>query len=347
MDDEQRRKILSLLPTVLQPPPHVVEEVRSLLLMIHLIASMVWSPDTDIRFRLFSGDMNVYPGRDVFSFIAVNRYSFHQITGETPESFIQLEQTLNIRTAREHKLSMRNRLLLTIIWIRTYPTYYMLSAMFGVSKSTVENYIMELIPFLFDTLKCYIRWPSVREWRNLRGTWEKINDAVGAIDGTSHEIYRPLNEPQEQFYSGNRAYHCLHTQIIVDATGLIRYVESGFMGHLNDAQTFGLMRHVGRDLEFPNACVLLGDKIYPNGDSIMTPYTAAQLARKEPRMRRKCVKLNRHIRHYRIIVENAIAELKQYKITSTVWRHPRPLLSQVVTISAGLVCRKKLEGWHL
>ena len=68
-----------------------------------------------------------------------------------------------------------------------------------------------------------------------------------------------MNEPQQQFYSGNRSYHCLHTQI-VDATGIIRYIESGLMGHLNDAQTFGLMRRIGTELCFPEQCVLLGDK---------------------------------------------------------------------------------------
>ena len=51
----------------------------------------------------------------------------------------------------------------------------------------------------------------------------------------------------------------------VDATGIMRYIESGFMGHLNDAQTFGLMRRIGTELCFPEQCVLLGDKIYPNG----------------------------------------------------------------------------------
>ena len=117
---------------------------------------------------------------------------------------------------------------------------------------------------------------------------EKLADAVGAIDGTSNEIYRPMNEPQQQFYSGNRSYHCLHTHMVVDATGIIRYIASGFMGHLNDAQTFGLMRRIGTELCFPEQCVLLGDKIDPHGNCIITPYTAAQLARKEDRMKRKC-----------------------------------------------------------
>ena len=63
---------------------------------------------------------------------------------------------------------------------------------------------------------------SFREWSSFRGNWEKIADAVGAIDGTSNEIYRPCTEPQDQFYSGNRSYHCLHTQMVVDATGIFK-----------------------------------------------------------------------------------------------------------------------------
>ena len=119
------------------------------------------------------------------------------------------------------------------------------------------------------------------------------------------------------------------------------------MGNLNDAQTFGLMRKIGTELCFPEQFFLSGDKIYPNGNCIMTPYTAAQLARKADRMKRKCKKMNRKIHYYRIGVEHAFAELKQYKITSSVWRHPRPLLSPLVTICEGFVCRKKLDGRHL
>ena len=55
----------------------------------------------------------------------------------------------------------------------------------------------------------------------------------------------------------------------------------------------------------------------------MTPYAAAQLARKEDRMKKKCKKLNRNIRYYRIGVEHAFAELKQYKITSSVHRRSK------------------------
>ena len=38
-------------------------------------------------------------------------------------------------------------------------------------------------------------------------------NVVSAIDGTSHEIQIPSNEPQQQFDSGHRKYHCIHTQV--------------------------------------------------------------------------------------------------------------------------------------
>ena len=37
---------------------------------------------------------------------------------------------------------------------------------------------------------------------------------------------------------------------VVDATEIIRYVESGLTSHLNDAQTFGLMRRIETELCF-------------------------------------------------------------------------------------------------
>ena len=52
-----------------------------------------------------------------------------------------------------------------------------------------------------------------------------------------------------------------------------------------------LMRRIGTELCFPEQCVLLGDKIYPKGNCIMTPYTPAQLARKEDLMKKKMQKI--------------------------------------------------------
>ena len=46
--------------------------------------------------------------------------------------------------------------------------------------------------------------------------------------------------------------------MVVDAMGIIRYVDSEIMGYINDTQTFGLMRRFGTELCFPEQCVFLG-----------------------------------------------------------------------------------------
>ena len=60
----------------------------------------------------------------MFTEIADNRYAFYQITGKTPETFIELLSFISLQSNREHMLSQRNRLLMFIIWLRMYPTYY-------------------------------------------------------------------------------------------------------------------------------------------------------------------------------------------------------------------------------
>ena len=53
-----------------------------------------------------------------------------------------------------------------------------------------------------------------------------------------------------------------------------------------------MLPEISADLSFPDQCVLLADKIYPNQYPLMTLYTTAQIRRKQGRHRRS-LKLNR------------------------------------------------------
>ena len=131
-------------------------------------------------------------------------------------------------------------------------------------------------------MKTYIKSPTRQEWESMRGPWSTLSNAIGSMD----EIYRPIVEPQEHCVSGHRQYHAINTQVIVDNTGIIRVVQSGFPGHLNDAQQYALMEQIGIDIEFPNDIYLLGDKIYPNHGQVSMQFSAQQLAKKEGLERR-------------------------------------------------------------
>ena len=156
--------------------------------------------------------------------------------------------------------------MLYMMWLRSYPSYHVLSLIFKISVSGIQREIDMCIPVFHRAFGFYVQWPNLNEWREKRGIWPKLQAAVGAIDGTSIEIYRPQVEPQEIYFSGHRHFHAIHTQVVIDNTGTICYIESGFLGHQNDAQQFMLMRQIGHDpaLPFPQDCVLLADKIYPD-----------------------------------------------------------------------------------
>ena len=147
----------------------------------------------------------------------MKRFQFYQITSKTPETFLKLHVVglvgLHNIIGYDNRLSNCNRMLLMVIWLRSYLSNYVLSAVFNVSITTVLNTITSFLPLFVEKMTSFIRWPSADEWLAFRGNWRKIPFAVGLIDHTPHRIYRQTVEPQEQYYSGHRHFHAVHTQV--------------------------------------------------------------------------------------------------------------------------------------
>jgi hypothetical protein len=95
---------------------------------------------------------------------------------------------------------------------------------------------------------------SFEEWTNFQECWQKLPFDFGGIDGTSTEIYRPGIEPQEHYYSGNRHYHCIHTQVMITNDGEFEY-------HLTCCLYFSLYTEL-------HQCISVGTLISKSADSI-------------------------------------------------------------------------------
>ena len=109
---------------------------------------------------------------------------------------------------------INNRILMTLIWLRQYPTTVLLSLIFGTYPSTVHHITKHTWMKMWEVCAPLVQWPSQQQWLDKRGKWPEMPNVVGMIDETSHEIEVPMNEPQQDFYSGHRKYHCIHTQVI-------------------------------------------------------------------------------------------------------------------------------------
>ena len=65
----------------------------------------------------------------------------------------------------------------------------------------MKDFILDTINVFDPNLSRYIRWLTVEEWERLCWNWPYMDVAVGAIDGTSHEIYKP--KEHQMYYSGH------------------------------------------------------------------------------------------------------------------------------------------------
>ncbi|CAC5421415.1 unnamed protein product [Mytilus coruscus] len=196
------------------PPPSFFEDEQHLmfLLMISMYQTYLRKirrplPFHDDRMRsriLEDQNQDQLVLVDVYSTLVSRPYDFLRLSGETVQSFQDLQDLIAPRMVNfQHRaVEPRNRLLITLIWLRQYPTYPMLSLMFGIGTSTVGDIVNNMWLILWEVCVPLVEWPDINSWRQRIGEWPEMTRVVGSIDGTSHEILIPSNEPQEEFYSG-------------------------------------------------------------------------------------------------------------------------------------------------
>lgn len=321
-DVEIRQVIETVLGTVILPPPPQIPSFYNVLF------------EERPRVRRHGA------GVDIWTQVEPDPERFFRITGETPESLgriaddlfpILLSRRRNPRRYRRFRLTVRNRLMMTLMWLRQYPRLDLLATLFNVSKSIISKDLYFIIPVLWRYFHAEIRWPAIEEWLHMQGTWPLMPNAIAAIDGTLTEINIPLVEPQVDFYSGNGRYHCLSTQIVIDCTGQIRYLQSGFLGRENDAMQYHRMPTIGpgQELDFPEGFYVLADKIYPNDMPLVTPFRRNQLnGRADGSL------FNRVHGSYRVKIEHTISYLKKFASVKGVYRHQRWFMPVVADVCA-------------
>ena len=165
--------------------------------------------------RLYPGQPipEIWDGHDVFTAFVLHRHEFWFMTSETPQTFESMLQIILPSLQNGPRLlSPRNKLLMTLIWLRHYPTYAIVSLMFNISVTSVYRIVEEVWMVMLQHFAPHVRWPTRNEWEQQVSTWPEMPYVVGAIDGTSHRILIPQVN-QQLFYSGHRTCHCVHTQV--------------------------------------------------------------------------------------------------------------------------------------
>jgi len=237
-------------------------------------------------------------------------------------------------------LAAPEQILLTIIWLRLYPTHDVLAFLFGVSQPTVGRYIQHVLPVLEHVGRDTMRLPDPgrKRRRKLPDLLHDIPEIHVIVDTFEQTIQRPKQASErDAYYSGKKRNHTLKSQVTVQGeTGYIAAVADSVPGRRADIT---LLDESGVLERLPDGVGCLGDsayqgiaKLHPLGRSPFKrlggsapPLTEAQLA------------YNRAFASQRIVVENTLCRMRCFQCLTQRDRQHRGLHTPRVCAVAGLV----------
>jgi hypothetical protein len=237
-------------------------------------------------------------------------------------------------------LDPADQILLTIVWLRQYPTQEVVGFLFGVSDSTALRAIARCLPLLEQSGRDTMRMPDPGRGRRkkLAQLLAETPELAVIIDTFEQRIQRPRRQ-QRAYYSGKKKAHTLKVQVAVDEeTGEVADVAESRPGRWSDLKVLRRSKLKGR---LPGGLGALGDLAYV-GVADWHPEGLGATPRRKPRGQPRPEedrRFNRAFSRRRIKVEHTIGRMRRYQALSQVDRHHRRGHAARVRAVAGLVNR--------
>lgn len=240
-------------------------------------------------------------------------------------------------------LAVAEQLLVTVIWLRKYPTAEVLGFLFGVSGVTVGRLLGRWLPVLEaagrDTLR--LPDPGRKRHKSLEALLADTPELAVIVDTFEQRVQRPpCRAAADGYYSGKKRQHTLKSQIAVDdQTGLIVDVAASVPGPTADMT---VLKESGLLARLPTGVGGWGDLAYVGIDKVW-PLGLGATPRRKPRSKPRPpedVAYNRAFARRRIIVEHTIGRVRHYEAVRQMDRHHRQHHTARVVAVAGLVNRQ-------
>jgi len=227
-----------------------------------------------------------------------------------------------------HLSSIEDKLLLILVFYRTYVAYEFLSWIFNLDSSNICRLIKRITPLVEEaadpTLKFAIKdilrkRKKIKSWEEFIKTYPDLVELV--IDSTEQKHKRPKNKKrQKNLYSGKKHQHGLKTQITVDRRGTIINISHSYPARIHD-KTVLIKEHTLDKLpidlkKYLDKGYVKIQKLYPN-HTIFIPIKRTRWKRTLTRSEK--IK-NTKISKKRIVVEHVFSRMKKYAILSQTYR---------------------------
>jgi hypothetical protein len=213
-------------------------------------------------------------------------------------------------------LPAREQILLTVIWLRLYPTHDVLGFLFGSSQPTVGRYLRHVLPVLEHAGRDTMRMPDPgrKRRRKLPELLIDVPDLAVVVDTFEQPVQRPKQAADRAgWYSGKKRSHTIKTQVTVqEDTGWIADIGASVQGRSADITLLRQSRILDH---LPPNVACLGDtayqgiaKLHPLGRS-----PCKRVGRNPPPLTDDQIAYNHAFASRRIIVENTINRLRAYQ----------------------------------
>jgi len=257
----------------------------------------------------------------------------------------------SVGAGRKHKYDLRDRLLMTLFWLKAYTTYELLGFFYDLDKTNIEDNLILIMETLegMSTFEFERHATDRKKLHSVAEVMDAFPDVRLIIDGKEQRVERPKNKKdkdgnvqdrQKPYYSGKKKTHTLKNQVAVAPHGRIEHVsESVPGGAIHDLM---LLRQTDLLSKLNDEEAAMMDKGY---DGIAADYPDQKLylpykARRNHPLTDDQKAYNRFLAKYRIVVEHTMAQLNKFQILVQRFRHQLTKHSRIFRIVAGLVNRR-------
>jgi hypothetical protein len=296
------------------------------------------------RYHILSGHPAVFralTGLTIAQFDAVCAAVVPRLQAAERGRLSRPERRRAIGAGRRYALAGRDRLLLTVVWLRRYPINAVLGFLFGVEETTALRTVHRVLPILeqagLDTMRLPDPGRGKRPDRDelLRETPE----LAVIVDTFEQRVQRPRDRATaDRYSSGKKKQHTLKAQVAIDERdGRVVDVPDSVRGPTAD---IALLKDSGLLERLPDGVGALGDLAYV-GIGALHPLGATP--RRKPRGKPRPpadIAFNTAFARRRVGVEHTIGRLRAYQALSRTDRHHRHLHTERTRAIAGLVNRR-------
>jgi len=242
---------------------------------------------------------------------------------------------------RRFTLSLADQILLTIVWLRQYPTFPVLGYLFGLDDRPASRIVARLLPLLAAAGRDSRRLPDPgpHHRRDLPQLLKNTPGLLVLVDTFEQRVQRSAgHEEQKKWYSGKKKCHTIKSQVAVEEeTGRLVDVGDSAPGPTAD---IAMCKASGLGERLPPGTGLLGDSAY---QSLATLHPEGYSPRKKPKGQPRPdedVTYNRAIARRRIKAEHSIGRLRRFEALAARDRQHRTGHTGRVCAVVGLVNRQ-------